>query len=467
MEKYWASNPKSRVRISVVAFYVARRFMNTSLFNAVLAGLALLWGYIKDLLSVISSLFVTEIIITSHQLSAGFMKYCQENCNKTNLGTFNYSASTAYVRSEGKWFTIAYEVPGPGSMTLWRESMRFFITRMDKDYHLKIYFIKGTYSPDTFVKMAETYCNYRFQWSSGRQQYESEKPETKIRFKIKRVYGKILSESKSDSKDCIEDSYLDYDLDRFRVVNWDIGDLGPKISKEKKPLDRLSFPQKIWDSVAELERWLASEEWYKKHLIPWKRGWVLHGIPGTGKTSLIKALAEHMGLPIVAFDLASFTDNDFSEEWVNLKHEAPCIALIEDIDTVFDKRKNISSHKGQQSLGFDCLLNMIDGIEDSDGIFTVITTNHIDKIDEALVGTRGVFGHSGRPGRIDKIIELTYIDADGRRKLANRILADCPDRIEYVINKEGQYTPAQFQYICEGIALSRYWETKKSEIGTR
>src|SRR5439155_8896839 len=66
-------------------------------------------------------------------------------------------------------------------------------------------------------------------------------------------------------------------------------------------------------------------------------------------------------------------------------------------------------------LSFDCLLNCLDGVEKGNDIFTVITTNHIDRLDPALGRPRPrddgtVEFLSTRPGRIDKAIELGYID---------------------------------------------------------
>jgi hypothetical protein len=104
----------------------------------------------------------------------------------------------------------------------------------------------------------------------------------------------------------------------------------------------------------------------------------------------------------------------------------PCIALIEDIDNVFHGRENISRKHGMMSflmaskkkdgeadqpppspLTFDCLLNCLDGVDRCDGVFTIVTTNSIDKIDPALGQPRKlpdgtVEFISSRPGRIDK-----------------------------------------------------------------
>ena len=132
--------------------------------------------------------------------------------------------------------------------------------------------------------------------------------------------------------------------------------------------------------VEEVRRWLKSEDWHKARGIPWRRGWLLHGGPGTGKTSLVRAIAEDFDLPVYVFDLATLFNNELQIEWQKMLSCVPCVALFEDIDAVFEGRENkVGGH-----LTFDCLLNCVDGIERTDGVLLVITTNHLDRLDAAL-----------------------------------------------------------------------------------
>ncbi len=97
-----------------------------------------------------------------------------------------------------------------------------------------------------------------------------------------------------------------------------------------------------------------------------------------------RAIAEDLDLPVFVFDLASMYNNELQEAWSTMLSEVPCMALIEDIDAVFDGRRNASSGNDKQALTFDCLLNCLDGIQRADGLLVVISTNRIDKIDPAL-----------------------------------------------------------------------------------
>ncbi|MEJ8590923.1 hypothetical protein JSO54_06715 [Riemerella anatipestifer] len=116
---------------------------------------------------------------------------------------------------------------------------------------------------------------------------------------------------------------------------------------------------------------------------------------------------------------------------------------------------------------FDTLLNCIDGVDKSDGVFTIITTNDISKIDEAigqpkLLEDGSQVFISSRPGRIDRAIELTYMSKENKKKMADKILSEFPEKLQEIythIEKDEQETPAQFQEYCAQIALQEYWKT--------
>lgn len=114
----------------------------------------------------------------------------------------------------------------------------------------------------------------------------------------------------------------------------------------------------------------------------------------------------------------------------------------------------------KDSLSFDCLLNTISGVGNSDGVLLFITTNNLDKLDSAL-GTE-TEGKSSRPGRIDKILFLGLMQEPERRKLANLILEDFPEIIEEVVKLGEGETAAQFQDRCAQLALKKFWNKKNS-----
>ena len=128
-------------------------------------------------------------------------------------------------------------------------------------------------------------------------------------------------------------------------------------------------------------------------------------------------------------------------------------------------------------LTFDCLLNCLDGVERSDGIFTVVTTNDISKIDPALGQPRKLPNGevefiSTRPGRVDKAVELGHMENADKKRMARRILGGYEKQYLEMLNFVDKFpdlpeTPAQFQERCSQIALKCFWVEKQAEESVR
>ncbi|KAF6266677.1 P-loop containing nucleoside triphosphate hydrolase protein [Scenedesmus sp. NREL 46B-D3] len=142
--------------------------------------------------------------------------------------------------------------------------------------------------------------------------------------------------------------------------------------------------------LTDCQEFLASEEWYAHHGIPYRRGYLLYGPPGTGKTSLVMALAGALGLEIYVVTLSSPTMTD--ETLRNLLNTAGVrsILLLEDVDAAFVDR-SAAGGGGAARLTFSGLLNAIDGVAAQEGRLLFMTTNHIERLAGALI----------RPGRVD------------------------------------------------------------------
>ncbi len=140
--------------------------------------------------------------------------------------------------------------------------------------------------------------------------------------------------------------------------------------------------------------------------------------------------------------------------------QVPCLALIEDIDAVFHGRENVAVTNGP-GLTFDCLLNCLDGVQRSDGLLTIITTNHLNQIDPAIAQP-GVIG--SRPGRIDRVVRLEGVDDAGRRKIARRVLRDHLQYVPLVCRDGLSDTPAQFQERCASLAIALHFGDHPDEV---
>ncbi len=145
--------------------------------------------------------------------------------------------------------------------------------------------------------------------------------------------------------------------------------------------------------LADVQEFRAGETWYNERGIPYRRGYLLYGPPGNGKSSMVMALASALHLDICVLNLSSagLSDDRLNELISNLPTGA--ILLIEDIDCVFQQREKSDD---KETVTFSGLLNAIDGVMAGEGRILFMTTNHVDKLDPALV----------RPGRCDLRVEI-------------------------------------------------------------
>lgn len=148
--------------------------------------------------------------------------------------------------------------------------------------------------------------------------------------------------------------------------------------------------------VGDLEMFLGAEAEYARLGIPWHRGYLLHGPPGTGKTSLAKALATHFGLDVYYLPLDSIQDDAQLLQLIS-SVQGRSMLLLEDIDVATASRERDDANPGVTLSG---LLNALDGVATPHGLITVMTTNHVEVLDEALV----------RAGRVDRSEEIGLLD---------------------------------------------------------
>jgi len=148
--------------------------------------------------------------------------------------------------------------------------------------------------------------------------------------------------------------------------------------------------QRILDDVT---AFLSNEAEYDAFGIPYKKTYLLTGVPGSGKTSLIKALCNEIHYNLGIMSISRDMDNaTIQNSFRNI--DPKTVLLLEDIDCLFEKRASVET----PSFTFSNLLNILDGVLFKHGLIVFITTNHPEKLDHALL----------RQGRTDLIVELNY-----------------------------------------------------------
>ena len=142
--------------------------------------------------------------------------------------------------------------------------------------------------------------------------------------------------------------------------------------------------------IADVQGFFDNQALYAQYAVPWKRGIILHGVPGNGKTISIKALINALSarednvssLYVKSFETKCNTEQySIKQIFAQARRCAPCLLIFEDLDSLVDD--NIRSY----------FLNEVDGLESNDGILMIGSTNHLDRLDPAI---------AKRPSRFDR-----------------------------------------------------------------
>jgi hypothetical protein len=229
---------------------------------------------------------------------------------------------------------------------------------------------------------------------------------------------------------------------------------------------------------------INNKRWYEEKGVPYTLGLLLHGVPGAGKTSCIKSIAKDTNRHILNIRITKSTtvtqlNNLFYSPQVmvvqngeNKVFDIPIdkrIIVLEDVDCLSDvvldrtlkqddekseekKKKeqenerddpfgrvfpNQLSTLSNETLNLSTLLNILDGVLEQPGRILIMTSNHPEKLDKALI----------RPGRIDVIVHFNYCK---KHEIAEIVLAFTnykinKDELENII--EDEFTPAEVTQI--------------------
>ncbi|KAG4070977.1 hypothetical protein HA402_001414 [Bradysia odoriphaga] len=199
---------------------------------------------------------------------------------------------------------------------------------------------------------------------------------------------------------------------------------------QPRALSSIVLKDGITDAIqVDLNEFIESREWYKERGIPYRRGYLLYGPPGCGKTSFVKGIAGQIGYNIYEVQLSNqkLTDECLNDAMSSINKNA--ILLFEDIDAVFVPRVQdeanseevnglcgkLKYREPKGSLSFSGLLNAIDGVASEEDYIVFMTTNQIEKLDSALI----------RPGRIDMRQLIDYPDEQQIIAFFRRFYPDC------------------------------------------
>ncbi len=200
-------------------------------------------------------------------------------------------------------------------------------------------------------------------------------------------------------------------------------------SRLHRPMETIYIDAAIKnDLVQQLTTFYDSAAFYDRHGVTHKRVLLFHGPPGVGKSSFVVALASILGKDICKMTIGNDMD---SRQVENLLHASPqnSFVLIEDVDALFVNRE------GTGLLDFSTLLQCTDGITTKRGLVLFMTTNHIDKLDEAFL----------RPGRVDCAVEFNLPGLPQLRLALETLAPQFKHEHDAYLEKNGTITIAALQ----------------------
>lgn len=180
----------------------------------------------------------------------------------------------------------------------------------------------------------------------------------------------------------------------------------------KRPIDTVYLKKNLLKEIlTDVETFLDpnTSELYHSLGRPYKRNYMLEGRPGTGKTTLIYALASALDMSVAILNFnTQVDDNVFIKAMQRLPENS--ILVLEDVDCLFEERKK---NEDQRSLiTFSGLLNILDGLMHKDGLLTFMTTNYKNRLDSALI----------RPGRVDKVYHFDFMLREQIRMMCKKYM---------------------------------------------
>lgn len=177
--------------------------------------------------------------------------------------------------------------------------------------------------------------------------------------------------------------------------------------------DELVLPASLAQSLQhDVRQFLASRAVYERAAAVWKRGILLLGPPGNGKTHAIKGLIHEAGLPCVYVKsfTGRYTDpaDAIPKVFARARQLAPCVVVLEDLDALIDDENR------------SFLLNELDGFAANTGIITIASSNHPERLDPSLIH---------RPSRFDRKYRFELPDLTLRQQYLERWAKQVPEGV--------------------------------------
>jgi hypothetical protein len=189
---------------------------------------------------------------------------------------------------------------------------------------------------------------------------------------------------------------------------------------------------------ADFDFFFERKEWFRKAQLPHRRGYLLHGPPGNGKSTAIRCMMSSRGLS--AFTLRLFdkdvSDGDLEGVFDMALREHPALVVLEDLDRAFPK-----SGSSRTNISFQQLLNTLDGIASGEGVIVVATANEPTLLDPAILR---------RPGRFDRVVHFPNPNYELRKA--------------YFRSRKSELAPGEIDLVAEASKGSSFAQLREAYI---
>jgi hypothetical protein len=187
---------------------------------------------------------------------------------------------------------------------------------------------------------------------------------------------------------------------------------------------------------SDFELFFEREDWFRAHNIPYRRGYLLWGAPGNGKTQTVRVMASHPYIKPFSIDLCDVENEsrDLTRLFERAAESTPALVILEDLDRCFPTE---GKQTRERAGSFQTLLNCLDGVATQDGVIVVATANNPTSLDSAILK---------RPGRFDRVVQFRNPDASLRRQYYQRLNPNLSgEQFESAIQKTSGFSFAQLR----------------------
>eukprot|EP01104_Vermistella_antarctica_P019373 TRINITY_DN7574_c0_g1_i1.p1 TRINITY_DN7574_c0_g1~~TRINITY_DN7574_c0_g1_i1.p1 ORF type:complete len:425 (+),score=79.09 TRINITY_DN7574_c0_g1_i1:204-1478(+) len=205
--------------------------------------------------------------------------------------------------------------------------------------------------------------------------------------------------------------------------------------RRRRPLTSVVLEDGVAEGVVDdIKEFINNPSWYIDRGIPYRRGYLLYGPPGCGKSSFINAIAGELQYNVCVLNLSErgLTDDRLNHLTSVVPQQS--IILLEDVDAAFVSRDETEKPAGQSQyqtqVTLSGLLNMLDGVAATEERLVFMTTNFVDRLDPALV----------RPGRVDMKVEIGLATSSQVKRMFLRFYPEMEELAEKFVKRVGDKT---------------------------